>query len=110
MFLRNLHAYYGEFLQLVPLAVLVWTFVRRREAVQRVAPVLLDINVLLGLLTYLFSGVRVSVWHPIVMVVAVLIAHGVARQQNRNVVIAAWVVVLLLLVFGIQIAAGRVAL
>lgn len=108
--LRNLHAGYGEFLQVVPLVVLVWAFLRRRAAVQRIAPVLLDVNVALGLLTYLFSGVRVSLWHPLVMFTAVLIAHGVARQHNRTVVVVAWVVVLALVVFGVQIAAGRVPL
>ena len=45
MALYNIHNYYGQFLQLVPIVALIWFAVRRRGAVQRIAPVLLDINV-----------------------------------------------------------------
>jgi hypothetical protein len=105
--LYNLHNYYGEFFQLVPILVLIWFAVRRRTPLQRVAPVLLDINVLIGFLLYLTAGVRVSVWHPVFMLAAIGLAHSVARSTNRNLVIGAWVGVLVLVVLGIQIAGGR---
>lgn len=110
MILRTIHAHYGEFLQLVPLLVLIWAvfFKNPRLPFQRVAPVLLDVNVLLGFLLYVATPIRVSLWHPILMVLAVIIAHAVAKQQNRNVVIGAWVVVLVLVGVSVQIAAGRI--
>ncbi len=105
--LYALHNYYGEFLQLVPVAVLIWFAVRRRTPLQRVAPILLDVNVLLGFILYFASGARVSVWHPVFMLAAIGIAHGVSRSKNRSVVIGGWVGVLVLVVLGIQIAGGR---
>ncbi|ADI15044.1 hypothetical protein [Truepera radiovictrix] len=105
--LYNLHNFYGEFLQLVPIVVLIWFAVRRRTPLQRVAPVLLDINVLIGFLLYLTSGIRVSVWHPVFMLAAIGLAHGVARSTNRKLVIGAWVGVLVLVALGVQIAGGR---
>lgn len=105
--LYTLHNYYGEFLQLVPIAVLIWFAVRRRTPLQRVAPVLLDINVLIGFILYFASGARVSVWHPVFMLAAIGLAHGVSRSTDRRVVIGAWVGVLALVVLGVQIAGGR---
>lgn len=107
MVLRNIHQYYGEFLQLVPIVLLIWFAIRRQTPLQRIAPILLDVQVLIGLVLYFVTpGVRVSVWHPVFMLAAIGIAHGVSRSQNRGVVIGAWVVVLLLVVGGIRIAAG----
>ena len=107
MALYNIHNYYGQFLQLVPIIALVWFAVRRRGAVQRIAPVLLDVNVLIGLILYAVSGRQVSVWHPVFMLAAIGLAHGVARNQNRRVVLGAWVGVLVLVLVGVQIASGR---
>ena len=107
MTLYNIHNYYGQFLQLVPIIALIWTAIQRRGALQRVAPVLLDINVLIGLILYAVSGRQASVWHPVFMLAAIGIAHGVSRSQNRSVVIGAWVGVLVLVLVGVQIASGR---
>ena len=107
MALYNLHNYYGQFLQLVPIVALVWVALRRRGALQRVAPVLLDVNVLIGLVLYVISGRQVSVWHPVFMLAAIGLAHGVSRVQDRRVVIGAWALVLALVLVGVQIASGR---
>lgn len=107
MALYTIHNYYGQFLQLVPIALLIWLAVRRRGALQRVAPVLLDINVLIGLILYVISGRQVSVWHPVFMLAAIGLAHGVARSTDRRVVIGAWVGVLALVLVGVQVASGR---
>lgn len=107
MALYNIHNYYGQFLQLVPIVALVWVALRRRGALQRVAPVLLDVNVLIGLVLYVISGRQVSVWHPVFMLAAIGLAHGVSRVQDRRVVIGAWVGVLVLVLVGVQIASGR---
>ncbi|WP_045234497.1 hypothetical protein [Deinococcus pimensis] len=111
MILRNIHAYYGEFLQLIPILVLIWAVFFRTPRVpfQRIAPVMLDVNVLLGLLVYFLTPIKVSVWHPVAMITAVIVAHAVARQQNRAVLIGAWVVVLALLVVGVLIAKGTIS-
>lgn len=106
MALYNLHRYYGEFLQLIPIILLIWFAIRRKTPLQRIAPVLLDVQVLIGFVLYVVSGARVSVWHPVFMLVAIGIAHGVSRSEKRSTVIGAWVVVLLLVVGGIRIAAG----
>ncbi len=106
MVLRNIHQYYGEFLQLVPIALLIWFAIRRKTPLQRIAPILLDINVLIGLVLYIASGARVSVWHPVFMLAAIGVAHGISRSENRTTIIGGWVVVLALVVAGIRIAAG----
>lgn len=106
MVLRNIHQYYGEFLQLVPIILLIWFAIRRKTPLQRVAPILLDINVLIGLILYIVSGARVSVWHPVFMLAALGVAHGISRSDKRGTVIGGWVVVLALIVVGIRIAAG----
>ena len=80
---------------------------RRTLPLQRVAPILLDINVLIGLILYVASGQQVSVWHPVFMLAAIGLAHGVARNTDRRVVIGAWVGVLVLVLVGVQIASGR---
>ena len=106
MLLRDIHNYYGEFLQLVPIVLVIWVAVRRRTPLQRVAPILLDINVLIGLILYVGSGRQVSVWHPVFMLAAIGIAHGVSRSEKRSTVIGGWVTVLVLVAAGIRIAAG----
>lgn len=107
MALYNIHNYYGQLLQLVPIVALIWFALRRRGSLQRIAPVLLDINVLVGLVLYFISGQQVSVWHPVFMLAAIGLAHGVARNTDRRVVIGAWVGVLVLVMVGVQIASGR---
>jgi hypothetical protein len=106
MVLRDIHQYYGEFLQLIPIVLLIWFAVRRKTPLQRIAPILLDINVLIGIVLYIASGSRVSVWHPIFMIAALGVAHGIARSKKRSTVIGGWIVVLALVVVGIRIAAG----
>ena len=106
MVLRNIHQYYGEFLQLVPVVLLIWFAIRRKTPLQRVAPILLDINVLIGLIVYVAAGGRVSIWHPVFMLAAIGLAHGISRSENRSTIIGGWVVVLALVVIGIRIAAG----
>ena len=110
MLLRYIHAGYGEFLQLVPIAVLIWALFWRKGSFQRLAPVALDINIVLGLLVYLVTPYKVSLWHPILMLAAIGIAHGVSRTPNRAVLIGGWVAVLAVIAFSIQIAAGRINL
>jgi len=107
MVLYNIHNYYGQFLQLVPIVALVWFAVRRNTPLRRVAPVLLDINVLIGLILYVVSGQQVSVWHPVFMLAAIGIAHGVSRSEKRSTVIGGWAVVLILVMVGVQVASGR---
>jgi len=108
--LYTVHKYYGEFLQVVPLALLLWYALRGKTPLQRVAPVLLDIGVAIGLILYLFGGGQVSVWHPITMFAALALAHAVAKSSSKPLVYGAWSGVLALLVLGIQIARGTIAL
>jgi len=108
--LYTVHKYYGEFLQLVPLGLLLWYALHGKTPLQRVAPVLLDIGVALGLILYLFGGAQVSVWHPVCMFAALALAHAVAKSSSRVLVYAAWSGVFALLILGIQIARGVVAL
>lgn len=104
-----IHTQFGWLLQFLPVVVMGWALVRR-EPLQRVAPILLDINVALGLLTYLLTGSQVSLWHPVLMFVAVALAHAVAHQRDSRIVMAVWLVVLALVVTSVQIAAGRISL
>lgn len=105
--LYAVHNYYGQFLQLVPMVALIWFAVRRRTPLQRVAPILLDINVLIGLILYVGSGQQVSVWHPVFMLAAIGVAHGISRSEKRSTLIGGWALVLVLVLVGVQIASGR---
>jgi hypothetical protein len=106
--LYTVHKYYGEFLQIVPLAVLIWYALRGKTPLQKVAPILLDLSVALGLILYLLGGGQVSVWHPVCMFAALALAHAVAKSSSRPLVYSAWIGVLALLVVGIQIARGQI--
>ena len=108
--LYAVHKYYGEFLQIVPLAVLIWYALRGKTPLQQVAPVLLDISVALGLILYLVGARQVSVWHPICMFAALTLAHAVAKSSSKVLVYTAWAGVLALLIVGIQIARGQIVI
>ena len=102
--LFSIHKYFGEFLQIVPLILVVWYAIRNKTPFQRIAPILLDINVLLGALVLFINKIPVSVWHPVLMVIALGIGHAVAKRDNKTVVIVAWIINLLLIVGGIILA------
>lgn len=104
------HKYYGEFLQLIPIALLIWYAIKGGTPLQRIAPILLDVAIVLGLLVYFVDRIPVSIWHPICMLIAAGLAHSVARNTNRTVVLSTWGGVLALIVTGILIAKGTLAL
>ncbi|WP_034345011.1 hypothetical protein [Deinococcus misasensis] len=103
--LYMIHKYYGELLMLVPIVVLVWYAIKNKTPMQRVAPIMLDINVLIGALVLLVQKVPVSVWHPVLMIIAMGIGHAVAKKDDRKVVLGAWFVNLILIVVGVRLAA-----
>ncbi|GGJ42104.1 pilus assembly protein [Deinococcus roseus] len=102
--LYMIHKYFGELLQIIPVVLLVWYAIRNKTPLQRIAPIMLDINVLLGILVLFVQKIPVSVWHPVMMLIAMFLGHFVARNTNRSVVIGAWVVNLLLIVGAILLA------
>lgn len=108
--LFHLHRWYGELLQAVPIILLIWYAIRKQTPLQRIAPILLDVNVLIGFLLYILAGRSVSIWHPILMIVAVVLGHSVAKTDNRVSIIGAWVGALACIVLAILIAKGTIAI
>lgn len=113
--LLNIHKYYGEAMQLVPIVVIIMFALRNKTPFQRVAPILLDINILFGFIGYYLlmqagAAKPVSIWHPILMIAAAVIAHMVAKKESKQLVLGAWGIVLVLIVVAILIAKGIIPL
>ncbi|MDR2980899.1 MAG: hypothetical protein LBV12_01485 [Puniceicoccales bacterium] len=107
--LIDIHKYFGETLQLVALIAVVWIAIKGKAPIKRVAPVLLDINFVIGIMVWILEQRQISVLHPVCMIAALALAHIAAKKEKPGVVIGLWCGVLALLVVGILIAKGKIA-
>jgi hypothetical protein len=100
--LGQLHGWFGYFTLLAPIIALAGAATGNRVAL-RVAPVILDIALLLGLLAMLVGGSRISWVHPAIMLAAVVIGHAVSRRPARAAT-TGWAIILALLILGVLFA------
>jgi cytochrome b561 len=94
------HKHYGSFLLLLVLFVVVNALVKGPNTkLQRIAAVLVDINLVIGLVAVLQSGSRNVSWlHPILALGAVGLLHAGAKSEDRGKVVRCFSIALVLLV------------
>ncbi|MFM9001259.1 MAG: hypothetical protein ACKORB_06495 [Opitutia bacterium] len=95
-----LHKHYGSLLLLLVLIVVVNALVKGPNTkLQRIVAVLVDINLVIGLVAVLQSGSRNVSWlHPILALGAVGLLHAGAKSEDRGKVVRCFSIALALLV------------
>ena len=93
------HKHYGSLLLVLVLAVIVVALVKGPKPVfQRIVAVLVDINLVVGLVAF-FQTVRPISWfHPILALAAVAFLHIGAKSEDKGKVVRCFSLALLLLV------------
>jgi cytochrome b561 len=94
------HKHYGSLLLLLVFAVIVVALVKGPKPVlQRIVAVLVDINLVVGLVAVLQVGSRNVSWlHPIFALAAVAFLHIGAKSEDKGKVVRCFSIALLLLV------------
>jgi hypothetical protein len=94
------HKHYGSLLLALVLAVIVVALVKGPKPVlQRIVAVLVDINLVVGLVVVFQSDARnVSWFHPLFALGAVGLLHAGARSEEKSKVVRCFSLALLLLV------------
>jgi hypothetical protein len=114
MLTQTIHKHYGELVFALALTVLLFAvFSRPRPVLQRIAAVLIDINLVLGAIHWcVIYPKSVSLLHPLLALAAVGLAHASARSDDRKKVITFWslVVILLLTAWAVHAPWGPAAL
>ena len=107
--LHDFHKYAGHTSFLLPLLVIVvCVLLKKPTPLLRLAPVLLDVQFMLGIMLWLLEKRTISLLHPLVMLVALILAHVASKQQKPAVITALWLAVLGLMVLGMLIARGKI--
>ena len=93
------HKHYGSLLLILVLAVIVVALVKGPKPVfQRIVAVLVDINLVVGLVAF-FQTVRPISWfHPILALGAVGLLHAGAKSEDKAKVVRCFSIALVLLV------------
>jgi hypothetical protein len=93
------HKHYGSLLLVLVLAVIIVALVKGPKPVfQRIVAVLVDINLVVGLVA-LFQTVRPISWfHPILALAAVAFLHMGAKSEDKGKVVRCFSIALVLLV------------
>lgn len=108
------HAIVGLVTLVVAVVLLIWNAIRlsqgwkSRKSFYRILVGLLDVQVLLGIITYVIHP-RGGAWllHPLVMIIAVGIAHVFLKNSRRlSQQVMGYVLVLVLLLVGVWL--GRI--
>jgi hypothetical protein len=94
------HKHYGTLLITLVLAVIVVALLKGpKPAFQRVVAVLVDINLVLGLITaWRIAPKSFSLLHPVLVLGAVGLLHASAKSDNKTKVVRCFSIALVLLV------------
>ena len=97
--IAGFHKHYGSLTLALVLAVIVVALVKGPKPVfQRVVAVLIDINLVVGLIAF-FQTVRPISWfHPIFALAAVALLHIGAKSEDKSKVVRCFSIALLLLI------------
>lgn len=98
--LARIHRHFGELLLILPIAIIIVAFVKGKTPLPRIYAVLLDIQLVLGAVTFALYTKSVNLLHLVCMIAAVAVAHIVAKRDNQAQVAIGFAVVLALLVLG----------
>ena len=93
------HKHYGCLLLVLVLAVIVVALVKGPKPVfQRIVAVLVDINLVVGLVAFFQTARPISWFHPILALGAVGLLHAGAKSEDKGKVVRCFSIALVLLV------------
>ena len=93
------HKHYGSLLLLLLLAVIVVALVKGPNTkFQRIVTVLVDINLVVGIVAFFYTVRPISWFHPILALAAVALLHIGAKSEDKAKVIRCFSIALLLLI------------
>ena len=97
--LLTAHKHYGSLLLVLILAVIVVALTKGpKPALQRIVAVLVDINLVVGLVALFYTVRPVSWFHPILALGAVGLLHASAKSEDKAKVVRCFSIALVLLV------------
>jgi hypothetical protein len=93
------HKHYGSLLLVLILAVIVVALVKGPNTkFQRIVTVLVDINLVVGLVALFYTVRPISWFHPILALAAVALLHIGAKSEDKGKVVRCFSIALVLLV------------
>jgi hypothetical protein len=97
--LLTAHKHYGSLLLVLILAVIVVALTKGpKPALQRIVAVLVDINLVVGLVALFYTVRPISWFHPILALGAVGLLHASAKSEDKAKVVRCFSIALVLLV------------
>jgi hypothetical protein len=100
MNLAPIHRHFGELLLILPVVVILVALFKGKTVLPRIVAVLLDVQMVLGAVTFAIQSKVASIPHILCMVAAIAIAHVFAKRENQAQVAVGFAGVLALLVVG----------
>jgi len=96
--LLTAHKHYGSLLLVLVLAVIVVALTKGPKPVlQRIVAVLVDINLVVGIVAFFQTARPISWFHPILALAAVAFLHIGAKSEDKSKVVRCFSIALLLL-------------
>ena len=93
------HKHYGSLLLvLVLLVIIVALTIGPKTKLQRIVAVLVDINLVIGLIAFFYTARPISWFHPILALGAVGLLHASAKSEDKAKVVRCFSIALVLLV------------
>jgi hypothetical protein len=93
------HKHYGSLLLVLILAVIVVALLKGPNTkFQRIVTVLVDINLVVGLVAFFYTVRPISWFHPILALAAVALLHIGAKSEDKGKVVRCFSIALVLLV------------
>ena len=93
------HKHYGSLLLVLILAVIIVALVKGPKPLfQRIVAVLVDINLVVGIVAFFQTARPISWFHPILALAAVAFPHIGAKSEDKGKVVRCFSIALLLLI------------
>ncbi|MEY3490897.1 MAG: hypothetical protein RJA48_1224 [Verrucomicrobiota bacterium] len=93
------HKHYGSLLLVLILAVIVVALLKGPNTkFQRIVTVLVDVNLVVGLVAFFYTVRPISWFHPILALAAVALLHIGAKSEDKGKVVRCFSIALVLLV------------
>jgi hypothetical protein len=93
------HKHYGSLLLVLILAVIIVALVKGPKPLfQRIVTVLVDINLVVGIVAFFQTARPISWFHPILALAAVAFLHIGAKSEDKSKVVRCFSIALLLLI------------
>jgi hypothetical protein len=98
--ISKIHEIYGGHVLLLLLALVIVTviFAGPKPVLQRITAVLVDINIVIGLVALFVSHKSISALHPLMALVAVALLHIAAKSDKKSKVLICYSIALVALI------------